>query len=645
MDFTGYSSIPKIKREILVIFAVTTMALGLFGVTEAQEKEASVPAVHSNMGVDEEGRYFVEFEGRKIYETLRPPKYTLEGMRGNPQGTDNGILLDFGDEVKSGTLYYGFIPYGDSRHPLPVYLYHAGEIENGEFEININKRFRGKYDMVNWEETGFGTLGFRVANDKGELIYDGKVSFKGKGPFEVIPTMVRGPMVHKVKPDEVTISFILSDEIEAGVQVAGEQFRSREAGKKHEITINGLEANSEYAYKVQFGDLTREYSFKTAPEPGSRTEFTFSYSSDSRAGQGGGERNLYGANYYIVKKIMAMNRNERVAFAQFSGDLINGYLSSTGATMLQYANWMRAVEPFAHYFPIYISMGNHENVARLFRDTVANQTYMLDRFPYETESSEAVFADLVVNPENGPASEDGSAYDPNPEQMDFPTYKENVFSYTYDNVAMVVLNSDYFYAPTGGTIPHVSGNPHAYIMDRQLAWFRETVAQYEQNADIDHIFVTLHTPFFPNGGHVSDDMWYDGSNKPRPYVDGKKAEKGIIERRDQLLEIIVNESDKTVAILTGDEHNYARTQITPETEIYPDDYPHEKLERERSIWQINNGAAGAPYYSQQETPWTPYVDGFTTQNAVVFFHVDGESIEMVVKNPDTLEEVDRLELK
>ncbi len=52
-----------------------------------------------------------------------------------------------------------------------------------------------------------------------------------------------------------------------------------------------------------------------------------------------------------------------------------------------------------------------------------------------------------MNPENGPLSEDGSFLDPNPNRADdFPTYKENVYYYTWDNVAMVVLNSQYLYS-------------------------------------------------------------------------------------------------------------------------------------------------------------------------------------------------------
>jgi hypothetical protein len=97
--------------------------------------------------------------------------------------------------------------------------------------------------------------------------------------------------------------------------------------------------------------------------------------------------------------------------------------------------------------------------------------------------------------------------------------------------------------------------------------------------------------------------------------------------------------------LTGDEHNYARTEIGPTTTIHPTDYALEKVVLSRTIYQINNGAAGAPYYAQDETPWTPFVSGFTTQNALVFFHVDGKKLNMEVVNPDTLEKFDELEMR
>ena len=73
--------------------------------------------------------------------------------------------------------------------------------------------------------------------------------------------------------------------------------------------------------------------------------------------------------------------------------------------------------------------------------------------------------------------------------------------------------------------------------------------------------------------------------------------------------------------------------------IYPKGWDKDKIKLSRPLYQINNGAAGAPYYAQEKTPWSDNVYSFTTQNAVVFFHIDGKSVKMEVLNPDTLDTI------
>ena len=114
----------------------------------------------------------------------------------------------------------------------------------------------------------------------------------------------------------------------------------------HEIRIDGLTPDTEYAYTVHYGDHSETHSLKTATPKGSRTPFVFAFTSDSRAGNGGGERNIYGTNAYVMKKMAALAAKKGAAFFQFTGDMINGYSSSIGETNLQYANWKRNIEPF-----------------------------------------------------------------------------------------------------------------------------------------------------------------------------------------------------------------------------------------------------------------------------------------------------------
>jgi len=181
-------------------------------------------------------------------------------------------------------------------------------------------------------------------------------------------------------------------------------------------------------------------------------------------------------------------------------------------------------------------------------------------------------------------------------------------------------------------------------MDNQLKWFKNTILALENDKNIDHIFVTQHTPIFPNGGHVDDGMWWSGDNSKRTYVAGEPLAKGIIENRDEYLDIIMNYSTKVLAVLNSDEHNYYRMRLTAETPIYPENYNKPKLIKYRPITFITNGTAGAPYYGQQVAPWTNWVDKFLTQYAVVFIHVEGNKVWCEVINPDTLELIDTFTL-
>jgi hypothetical protein len=209
---------------------------------------------------------------------------------------------------------------------------------------------------------------------------------------------------------------------------------------------------------------------------------------------------------------------------------------------------------------------------------------------------------------------------------------------------MVVLNSDYWFTPSVVAVPGSGGNPHGYLMDQQMAWLGKTLDRIERDTTIDHVFLTVHTPLFPNGGHVGDAMWYGGNNTPRATVAGKPLAKGIIERRDDLLRLI-QAHPKVLAVLTGDEHNYNKTRLDAKVPIYPPNWDKPKVELKRPFYQINNGAAGAPYYAQDDTPWSSAVSGFSTQHAICLLIVEGPRVRLETVNPETLEVLDRAVLR
>jgi hypothetical protein len=65
----------------------------------------------------------------------------------------------------------------------------------------------------------------------------------------------------------------------------------------------------------------------------------------------------------------------------------------------------------------------------------------------------------------------------------------------------------------------------------------------------------------------------------------------------------------------------------------------------RPFFQINNGAAGAPYYAQEVTPWSAAVQGFSSQHAICLIYVERSRVRLETVNPETLEALDRVVLR
>ncbi len=623
------------KKFFFILFFINTLSFS------GQE----IPKVYTNLSYAQDGNLQLLINGKQLHEFMpsKLPGNIIYGMR--TMGTTDGLIFNFNDTAFSGQIAYGFIKYDDSRYPMPVYFKKTATIKNGTATINLHS-LSGKYDMINWESKGMGTIGYRVISKNGQLLYDDYCGFSYDGKrFDIIPAISEGPFINKLTDSGCVISFKTTMPIDASIKVNYKTIKEEKPSINHEITIDGLKPATEYDYTVFYGKFSQSYHFETALPKGSNQPFTFAYLSDSRGGQGGGERNFYGTNAYIVKKAMALATQEKVKFIQFTGDLITGYGLSSIDMNLQYHNWKQTISPFAHYLPVVTAMGNHEAYNFAFFPDSETYPIAIDYFPFDKSSSESLFAQHFVNHENGPDSEDNSIYDPDPNAIDFPSYKENVFYYIYGNTAIVVLNSNYLYAPFLSKYKQTGGNIHGYIMDNQLKWLKETLMKFEKDNDIKNVFVTIHTPAFPNGGHSDDDMWYSGDNSQRPIIAGKPVAKGIIERRDELLDILINQTTKVVALLTGDEHNYNHLLIDDKMPRYPENWDKPKLKLNRTILQINNGAAGAPYYAQEKLPWSENVSGFTTQNALVLITIDGEHITVIVKNPDTLEVVDKFVIK
>ena len=606
---------------------------------EEKRESPDIPKVYSNIHKDGNGKIYFADGDKKYYSQKSKPEFVFDDFDGIESGNEKGILLTFKKPFE-GKVLYGLFPDEKSKYPKAIFFKKYAVIKDGKALLDI-ARLHGKYDIAKWEDKGYGRLAYRVLTADNRVITNKKVNFRGKGPFEPAPTVVTGPILTRLTDTSIVINCDLNMASKLSIKVEGKDFSDGVKGKHHEIKIGGLKAGTEYKYTIELEEFSETHSFTTAPAPGSRTAFTFAFASDSRGGLDVGETNTYGTNSYIMSKLAAFLTTRNISFWQFTGDMISGYKENDARQKLEYTNWFRTLSSYLYDIPLNVGMGNHEAHLDVFD---FKSFISVDKFPFESHSAEALFAEMNSNPENGPVSEDGAAYDPDTTSMDFPPYKENVYSYTYDNVAVIVLNSNYLYTPREDIISKIGGNAHGYIMDMQLKWLAGQLDKFEKDDNINHVFVTIHTPAFPNGGHSDNDMWYGGDNSVRPYVAGKPVSKGIIERRDEFLDLLVNKSSKFRVLLCGDEHNYSRITVTNSTQIYPKNYNGEKIKLQRPFVQIIDGSAGAPYYGQESLPWTPSVNKFSALYAVVLFNIEGKKVEIEVVNPDTFELIEKVTL-
>jgi hypothetical protein len=313
---------------------------------------------------------------------------------------------------------------------------------------------------------------------------------------------------------------------------------------------------------------------------------------------------------------------------------------------------------FWHERPVFPAMGNHEALLKVFRSESGSRV-RVDRWPYVTESAEAVFAEAFLNPANGP-----EVFDPRR-----PSYRENVFSFQYGPIKLIAFNNNYWYSDLPSRF---GGSPEGLILDDQMLWIEEQLAEAERTDSVKYVLLFAQEPVFPCGGHVADAMCYLGNNNVRAYTfnDGQlhPARDGMLEVRNRLARAVAA-SGKVAAVLCSDEHSYFRLRIDRETPVGDptrDDKNGDGIidwlggepasplrDLERPTWYITCGGGGAPYYSEKKVPWGLYWKTqqnprlgycYSSQENLLILHAEDQGISLQVWNPygEKIEEIPNL---
>ena len=604
-------------------------------------------------------------------------------------GDDRGLLLDLsgitslldGTPIEPGkiygTIYVGPYPLQAQYSDYDMKAFRKkSDIKGGKGRLDLAYLLTTPHNSEGWTDTGVVALRVDLAyetpgQDRRLGVYDTFVRFKKAGNiFTKRPTIVEGPLVNLVRSDDwgrLVISFKTGEEVAGKVALEdGREFSDPAPTRQHALVITGLKPQKKYRYRVVLDDYqTRWYTVRSAPKPG-KAAVTFAYLGDSREGVGGGERNFMGLNLETVKYAMRLAYRQSADLLLMAGDLANGYTTSPEDFRTQLGAWKQAAQDFWHERPVYVGMGNHESLLRQFEDG-SKEGLQMDNWPYAEASSEAVFAQEFINPENGPAPADPRR----------PPYRRNVYAFQYGPVQFIAFNNTYWLNWENGSwegVPRFGGCPEGYIMPDQLDWIKGEVTKAQKDPSISYIVLFAHEPLLPNGGHVKDSMWYQGDNRVRAYALQENgaltpAGPGIIEVRNELLRLACQNS-KVAAVLGSHEHAYHRTLITSQVPVgdparavagqkgsAEEGAPAEKYatlpDLRYPTWFITSGGAGAPYYSETPTPWNIFWKKkagvsprreyfFSSQENLAIFRADHKAISLTVYNA-TGQVIDRVD--
>jgi len=592
------------------------------------------------------------------------------------ESPDKGLTIDLGDATLHGKIYTGPYPFaaGEADYDYPRYRLH-GSLTKGKGVLPVSAFFQDKINANHWpvrRSPATPTIGYRLDlwrsdADRSERLgfFDGVVSFRkeGKSILKNL-TIVEGPFVARLTSDDPGSLLIVweTDEecrgevfiwpdddngraetpaatarstrtVDDAFLAKARRFSGEEPGRNHRVSVTGLQASTRHLYMVQCeagsGERARSglYGFRAAPRAGEGS-VTVAVTGDSREGIGGGERNYMGVNLQAMSRIAADAYRRGAELLLFAGDLVNGYTSDAEDFRLQLKAWKQAVTGFWRTRPVYPCMGNHDSLVNVYGDR-AESSIALDKWPYHIRSGEALFSQEFPNP----------VTDLKPSDPRRPPYEGNVYRFQFGPLLIVAFNSDYW-RTTEHAASVYGGAPRGYLMEDQLQWIEQVLEQAEKNSAVRFILLYGHQPVFPCAGHVKDAMWWNGDNRIRAYTKRGKAlapEKlGIIEVRNRLWRA-VSRSSKVAAVITSHEHVYHRTLITNQTPVgvYPmDDADGDGVLDSYSpdpgfahpTWHITVGAAGAPYYAREKSPWEP--QALSSQEGYALLQTDGEGISL-----------------
>lgn len=188
----------------------------------------------------------------------------------------------------------------------------------------------------------------------------------------------------------------------------------------HKVTINNLEPNTTYVYRVGDGKsfISKQYEFKSPPASGASEEFTFIFTSDPQS--------VSEKDYETLKFVYdyAITQNPNAAFTLMAGDITqDGYKAS------QWAAFFNVMGERFTKMPFMPALGNHD---------------------FKADSKYLTFKSRFNTPANGPGGDLGNT----------------VYAWEYGDAFFATLNTE--------AVPTAAIEPS---LDKQLDWLENQISK------------------------------------------------------------------------------------------------------------------------------------------------------------------------
>ncbi len=586
---------------------------------------------------------------------------------------DGRVVVEFATRRPTlpARVHYGLVAFAGGVE-RPLYRKHADEKVHGasgaaggpagrrRVAFKLRKLEKPAYGLPLIESRG-GVVAWRLefydAAARRMVVWPGKVAYRrsGRGKktwYRRVPCVVDGPSVLYEDGGVPVLRWRTDLPCRCLVQVDVDGVTrvircSGPRGLEHSIRLEGVDGTRPWKYRIVPGDgwPTPMYEPRPWPARSASSRFSFVFMSDSRSGTAGGDCSVRGVNAAVLRSILSNALCGGADFVLFSGDLVDGYTSSVRHLESQLEGWRSLASPWTARMPVYVGIGNHENASRCWKMEVEPGEYVcatLDR--RDPDSVEAVFTRVFRMP-SGSSMEGIGA--PAPERRTEPGLLENrgpsygstVYSFDCGNSHFVVLNCEYWNAglkpvPWASrkvpwefalfrVLETVGGVRGGYIMPAQMEWLRRDLDAAEADPCIRHVFVTMHRPLYPAGGHLETGLYWGGLDDPSHPL----SDVGAMRRK--FVSLLLSHP-KVVAFMCGDEHNYSRMRIDSG---FFEKYEHRPApSRAGAFWHLVSGGAGAPYYVKDErAPWTGEVERFSAVPHSCRFVIDGSRVVLEVR--------------